>query len=180
VFTGRFAHAVESQSYADYKAVTAWLRDDSAAPDLTADVASVITEIRKASRTSALAKAFYNLVVLNGATDFINGQSVKLDDCEVDHIFPASKFPTAAKNIFGLSVIHKDTNRKKGDKLPAEFLKLCLDSHGGDMTSLASTLKAHFITADAIKAMEENNLDAFLAAREAALHEALSTRLLRR
>ncbi len=180
VFTGRYARSVETHSYADYKAVAAWFGNDSAVPYMTADIASVITDIRKASRTSALAKAFYNLVVLNGATDFINGQSVKLEDCEVDHVFPVSKFPAAAKNIFGLSVIHKDTNRKKSDKLPAEFLQVCLDSHGGDKMSLALTFKAHFITADGIKAMEENNLDAFLAAREAALRDALSTRLLRR
>jgi hypothetical protein len=51
---------------------------------------------------------------------------------------------------------------------------------GATKTSLASTLNAHFITADGTKAMEENNLDAFLAAREAALRDALSTRLLKR
>jgi hypothetical protein len=121
VFTGRYAHSVESQSYADVKAVGAWLRNDEAKPDLAADVSSVIAEMRKASRTSALGKAFYNLIVLNGATDFFNGQSVKLDDCEVDHVFPASKYPAGAKNIFSLSVIHKDTNRKKSDKLPSDF-----------------------------------------------------------
>lgn len=180
VFTGRYAHAVESQSYADHKAVVAWLGDDLAVPDLRADVANVIAEIQKASRTSALAKAVYNLVVLNGATDFINGQPVKLEECEVDHIFPASKFPAAAKNIFGLSVIHKDTNRKKSDMLPADLVKLCLDSHGGNRASLASTLSAHFIAPEGIKAMEENNLDAFLAARASALQVALSTRILTR
>jgi hypothetical protein len=178
VFTGRYGHTVESQSFADYKAVSAWLKDDPAVPDLSADIPSVITEMRKASRTSALAKAFYNLIILNGAADFVNGQPVKLEDCEVDHVFPASKFQAGAKNVFSLSVIHKDTNRKKSDKLPAEFLQICLDAHGGDRAALAGTLKAHFITADGIKAMEENNLDRFVASREKALQEALSARLL--
>lgn len=180
VFTGRYAHAVESQSFADFKAVAGWLRNDESKPDLAADVGNVTSEIRKASRTSALAKAFYNMIILNGATDLINGQSVKLDDCEVDHVFAASKYPAGAKNVFNLSVIHKDTNRKKSDKLPADFLQTCLDSHGGSRSSLEATLRAHFISADCIKAMEANNLDAFLAAREAALQAALGERLLTR
>lgn len=180
VFTGRYGHAVESQSFADYKAVSAWLRDDSAVPDFGADVSSVIAEMRKASRTSALAKAFYNLIILNGASDFVNGQPVRLEDCEVDHVFPASKFQAGAKNIFSLSVIHKDTNRKKSDKLPAEFLQACLAAHSGDRSSLGASLGAHFISDDGVKAMEENNLDKFLAAREKALAEELSVRLLTR
>lgn len=180
VFTGRYAHAVESQSFADVKAVGAWLRHDDARPDLAADVTAIMGEMRKASRTSALAKAFYNLIVLNGATDFVNGQSVKLEDCEVDHVFPQSKYPAGAKNIFGLSVIHKDTNRKKTDKLPAEFLQTCLDSHGGDQQSLSATMKAHFISDDGIKAMGDNDLNAFIAARQRALQDALSTRVLTR
>lgn len=180
VFTGRYVHAVESQSYADFKAVAAWLRNDEAKPDLAADIGSVISEARKASRTSALAKAFYNLIILNGATDFINGQPVKLEECEVDHVFPASKYPAGAKSIFNLSVIHKDTNRKKSDKSPVEFLEACLESHGGNSPSLATTLRAHFITSDGINALETNNLDAFLAAREAALQAALAERVLTR
>ncbi len=173
-------HAVESQSFADLKAVAAWLRNDEAKLELAADVSSVIAEIRKASRTSALAKGFYNLIILNGATDFLNGQPVKLEECEVDHIFSASKYPAGTKNVFNLSVIHKDTNRKKSDKLPAEFLQNCLQSHGGDRTLLASTLRAHFISEDGIKAMEGNDLDAFLVARETALQTALAERLLTR
>jgi hypothetical protein len=180
VFTGRYAHAVESQSYADVKSVAAWLRNDESKPALAVDVGNTISEIRKASRTSALAKAFYNLIILNGATDFLNGQPVKLEDCEVDHVFPASRYPAGAKNIFNLSVIHKDTNRKKGDRLPADFLQSCLESHGGNRPSLESTFRAHFIGADGMKAMEANNLDLFLAAREAALQAALAERLVTR
>jgi hypothetical protein len=180
VFAGRYAHAVESQSYSDFKAVSAWLKNDDNKPDIAADVSSVISEMRKASRTSALAKAFYNFIILNGASDFLNGQLVKLDECEVDHVFPGSKYPAGAKNIFGLSVIHKDTNRKKADKSPAEFLHVCLEAHSGDKAALAATLKAHFISAEGIRAMEGNNLEAFVVAREAAFQEALARRLLTR
>lgn len=76
--------------------------------------------------------------------------------------------------------IHKDTNRKKGDRLPADFLQSCLESHGGNRSSLESTLRAHFIGTDGIKAMQANNLDQFLTARETSLQAALAERLLSR
>ena len=180
VFSGRYAHAVESQSYSDYKSVVTWLKNDDAVPDLTVDVANVVNEIRKASRTSALAKAFYNLIILNGSTDFITGQPVRMEDCEVDHLFPASKYTAGAKNIFNLSVIHKDTNRKKSDKLPSDFVRVCLDSHGGDQASLAATMDAHFVSLEGLKAMEANNLDDFTAAREAAFRTAIARRVMTR
>jgi hypothetical protein len=180
VFTGRYSHAVETQAYSDFKAIVAWLKDDAAKPDLTADVSNVISEMRKASRTSALAKAFYNLLILNGCRDFLTGQPVKLEDCEVDHTFPTAKYADAAKNIFDLSVIHKDTNRKKTGKLPSDFLKMCLESHGGNKSSLLATLASHFISDDGVKAMEENNLDAFLTARETAFQKILEGRILKR
>jgi hypothetical protein len=180
VFSGRYSHAVESQAYADYKAILTWLDDDDAKLDLAADVNNVVSEMRTASRTSALAKAFYNLLILNGLKDFVTGQPVKLEDCEVDHVFPAAKYPDGAKNIFNLSIIHKDTNRQKSGKLPSEFLKICLDSHAGDKASLLATFQSHFVPAEGVKAMEENNLDAFLAARAIAFQKVLETKVLTR
>jgi hypothetical protein len=180
VLTGRYARSSETQAYADFKAMVSWLDDDEAKIDIAADVSNVISEMRKASRTSALAKAFYNLLILNGSKDFITGQPVKLEDCEVDHVFPVSKYPSSAKNIFGLSVIHKETNRKKSGKLPSEFLKTCLESHGGDKSSLLATLRSHFISSDGFEAMEQNDLDAFLAAREAAFQKAVEGKVLKR
>ncbi len=178
VFTGRYAGAVDTQSYVDYKALVAWMKDDAAKIDMSADLSSVIAEMRRASRTSALAKAFYNLLILSGSADFITGQPVKLEECEVDHVFPASKFPDGAKNVFNLAVISKDTNRRKSDKLPADFIKTCLESHGGSEPALAATLRSHCISADGLKAIQESNLNAFLSAREAAFRETLSARIL--
>jgi hypothetical protein len=177
VFTGRYAGAVDTQSYVDYKALVAWMKDDTKI-DMSADIQSVIAEMRRASRTSALAKAFYNLLVLNGSADFFTGQPVKLEECEVDHVFPASKFPDGAKNIFNLAVISKETNRRKSDKLPSDFVKTCLESHGGSESALAATLGSHCISADGLKAMQESNLTGFLSAREAAFRETLCTRIL--
>ena len=68
----------------------------------------------------------------------------------MDHVFPSSKYPDGAKNIFNLSITHKDTNRKKSGKLPSEFLKICLESHGGDKSSLLATLRSHCISPDGL------------------------------
>lgn len=180
VFTGRYAHSAETQAYADVKAVVAWFDNDAARPDIGGEASAVIQDMRKASRTSALAKAFYNLLILAGSRDFQTGQVVTLEHCEVDHVFPKSKFPSGEDKIFNLSIIRQKTNRDKRDKMPSEFAKLCLDSHAGDKESLLSTLKSHFISPEALKAIEENNFDAFLAAREAAFHAVLERKLLKR
>ena len=180
VFAGRYAHSTESQSFADYKLVVGWL-ENGGKPDLACDVNNVISDMRKASRTSALAKAFYDLSILNGSKDFFTGQEVKLDECQVDHVFPASKYPNGDKNIFNFAVIHKETNnRRKHAELPSEFIKSCLGSHGGDKAKLQATLRTHFISPEALKAMEENNLNNFTAARERCFQEALETRVLKR
>jgi len=180
VFTGRYAHSVDTQSYAGFRALVAWLKDDGAKIDMSTDLSNVIAEMKRASRTSALAKAYFNVLILNGSADFITGQPVKLEECEVDHVFPAAKFPDGAKNVFNLAVISKETNRRKSDKLPADFVKMCLDSHSGAESALSATLLSHCISPDGLKAMQENNVDAFLAAREAAFREALGGRVLQR
>ncbi len=150
VFTGRYAHSAESQAYADVKAVVAWFDNDAAKPDIGGEANAVIQEMRKASRTSALAKAFYNFLILAGSRDFHTGQGVTLEDCEVDHVFPKSKFPNGEDKIFNLAIIRQKTNRDKRDKMPSEFAKLCLDSHSGDMEALLSTMKTHFISPEAL------------------------------
>jgi hypothetical protein len=100
VFTGRYAHSAETQAYADVKAVVSWFDNDAAKLDIGGDASNVVQEMRKASRTSALGKAFYNLLILAGSRDFMTGQGVTLEDCEVDHVFPKSKFPNAEEKIF--------------------------------------------------------------------------------
>jgi hypothetical protein len=180
VFTGRYAHSVDTQSSADFKALVGWLQDDVAKIDMSADLSNIIAEMKRASRSSALAKAYYNVLILNGSADFITGQPVKLEECEVDHVFPTAKYPDGAKNVFNLAVISKDTNRRKSDKSPADFVKLCLDSHSGTESDLCKTLLSHCIPPDGLRAMQENNLNAFLAARETTFKDALGGRVLQR
>ena len=69
------------------------------------------------------------------------------------------------ERIFNLTLLDKSTNQKKKDKLPSEFIRECLESHGNDEAKLMSTFESHFISQKAIEAMKANNLDDFIQAR---------------
>ena len=179
VFMQRYTHAVETQSFSDFNEMVKWLGNDASPMSVSCDVDNVVIEMEKAAGRSALAKAFVNLLILNGPRDFLSGQDVRAEACQVDHIFPISRFQNAARNVFNLTLITGETNRKKSDQLPAEFVKACLDSHGAE-GSLVTTLRTHFISADAVQAMKDNNLSAFCLARKRTFIEGLRSRVLQR
>jgi len=118
----------------------------------------------KAARSSALAKGFYNLLILNHCKDLATGQEIKLSECQVDHLFPSSKFK-GADCVFNLTILDNNTNQSKKDKLTSEFLSECLDSHGGNADKLARTLQSHFISGEATNALKANNMNDFIQAR---------------
>lgn len=164
VFTQKYNHAVDSKSFSDVRSIRDWMNNDESKPDLSINHDHVRNEMLKAARTSALAKGFYNFLILNNSKDLLTGQEVKLSECHVDHLFPSSKY-RGADCIFNLTLLDKSTNQKKKDKLPSEFIRECLESHGNDEAKLMSTFESHFISQKAIEAMKANNLDDFIQAR---------------
>ncbi|HHT9109328.1 MAG TPA: GmrSD restriction endonuclease domain-containing protein [Candidatus Wunengus sp. YC64] len=164
VFTQRYNHAVDSKSFSDMRSIRDWINNDETKPDLSITHEHVKNEMLKAARTSALAKGFYNFLILNSSKDLLTGQDVKISECHVDHLFPSSKY-RGADCIFNLTLLDKTTNQKKKDKVPSEFISDCLESHGNDEAKLLSTLESHFISRKALDAMRTNNLDGFIQAR---------------
>lgn len=164
VFTQKYSHATDSKSFSDVRAVKNWFENGSSKPDWTFNTEYVKGEMQKASRSSALAKGFYNCLILNGCKDLLTGQKIEQSECNVDHIFPSSKFK-GADCIFNLTIVDKGTNQKKKDKSPSEFINDALASHGNDRQRLLLTLEPHFISDKGLKAMEANNMDAFIRER---------------
>jgi len=177
VFSQKYSHAVDTNSFSDVKAMRNWFANPPEKPDLTLNFDYVKDEMMKAARSSALGKAFYNQLILNNPMDLLTGQPITISECQIDHIFPSSRFGSVADNIFNLTLLDKHTNQKKKDKLPAEFLKDCLWAHGDDRNSLMRTLESHFISEKALKAMENNDIDGFIKARAERFIEILKERL---
>lgn len=177
VFSQKYSHAVDTKSFSDVKAMRDWFANPPEKPDLTLNFDYVKDEMMKAARSSALGKAFYNQLILNNPMDLLTGQPITISECQIDHIFPSSRFGSVADNIFNLTLLDKHTNQKKKDKLPAEFLKDCLSAHGDDRNSLMRTLESHFISEEAFKAMENNDIDRFIEARAERFIEILKEKL---
>ena len=103
-----------------------------------------------------------------------------MSQCDDDHIFPRSQFKRhpGIDSILNRTLITRESNRirtEKSDKKPSEYLPLFLAKHGGNDTKLRETLASHFITEQAIQAMQVDDLDGFLKAREAEFVHQLRT-----
>jgi len=178
VFSQKYTHGVDSRAYNDVKIMQNWFNNPQEKPVLIPNFDYVKSEMLKAARSSALGKGFYNQLILNNPKDLLTGQPITLSECHVDHIFPSSRFGRAADNIFNLTLIDKNTNQRKKDKLPADFLNDCLASHGNDSNNLIRTLESHFISAKALEALKVNNLDGFIQARAESFIEILKGKLI--
>lgn len=165
VFSQKYTHGVEAKSYNDVRIIRDWFMNATSKPDFTCNFEHIRTEMLKSARSSALGKGFYNLLILNNCRDLLTGQEIKLSECHVDHIFPSSRFGRAADSIFNLTLLDRNTNQKKKDKLPDEFITECLESHGNDDNKLMKTLESHFISTKSLEAIRSNNLDAFIQSR---------------
>ena len=177
VFSQKYTHGVDTKSFNNVKVMQNWFTNPQEKPDLTPNFDYVKSEILKGARSSALGKGFYNQLILNNPKDLLTGQPITISECQVDHIFPSSRFGKTADNIFNLTLLDKNTNQKKKDKLPADFLNDCLESHGNDENSLIRTLESHFISTKALEALKQNNLDGFIQARAESFIEILKRKL---
>lgn len=173
VFSQRYVHAVDTQTFDDIREMSEWF-DNNSTFEVTFSIETIIQEFQKAARSSALAKGFYNQLVLNQPRDLLTGQYLTIEDCQIDHIFPKSKYSEGKDDILNLTIIHRITNQKKGDKLPSEFLNDCLDSHSDDYDKLKQTFASHLISEKGLEAMKDNNLGKFVEARKESFIEKLN------
>ena len=177
VLSQKYTHGVDSKSFSDVRELENWFINPVEKPNFMPNFEHIRSEMLKAARLSALGKAFYNQLSLNDCRDLLTGQTLAITDCQIDHIFPTSRFGKVADNIFNLTLLDKSTNQKKKDKLPADFIEECLQSHGNDINKLMETLKTHFISEKAYEAIKANNLDAFIQARADSFIDVLRQKL---
>lgn len=176
VFTQKYSHGTDAKLFSDVRSLSDWFDNYDSKPDLTCNFDHIKSEMLKAARSSALAKGFYNILILNHCQDLLTGQEIKLSECHVDHLFPSSKFK-GSDRIFNLTILDKNTNQRKKDKLPSEFINECLESHGNDEDNLMKTIESHFISQKALDAIKVNNIDDFVQARADSFISTLRTKI---
>ncbi|MDE2716782.1 MAG: DUF262 domain-containing protein [Chloroflexota bacterium] len=177
VFTNRYSGAVESTSARDYQDVKAWFTDDDAEPGLVVDFRRSFRDLdlaREVRRGTSVYNGIFNLLVLNGARDFVTGNVPLPGDLDDHHIVPKSKgskyaLSTPIDTILNRSPLTSETNREIiRDRLPNEYLPELIAKN--DKDQVLSILESHFISDRAFEILMRdpftpNDFEEFVAER---------------
>lgn len=135
--------------------------------------------LRDVARVNSIYRGVMNLIAINGARDFATNDGIPFHELEDHHIFPAA-FLRDKLNIKGAQVntilnrtlIKDSTNRKISRKAPSDYLQSVLPHDHKE-----SILRSHLIGAEAQAAMEWDDYETFLVAREKDILQHLRTYL---
>ncbi len=174
MFSERYSGSPENTSLEDLKELINSVKDMKI-PELVNKAIIYIKELdmRKVySSSSAIYKGVINLIVLNGAKDFLYGDSIAFYKLEDHHIFPQNylrkKFGLKDKEeintILNRTLISRETNNHIKDKAPSEYLQET-EKNG----NLQLILEPHFIPQECREHMRNNSYDEFLNCREQAI-----------
>ena len=191
VFMNRYSGSVESTSARDYLDMKAWIEDDQAEPSLIREFQSRFRGLdlrRETKRGSSVYNGIFNLLIIQGARDWITGNVPQHDDLDDHHIVPAS---WGAKNLTG-NLVHTilnrtplsaDTNRNViGDKLPNQYLPKWIAKNGEN--TVRGILESHFISPTAFDILlrdpfTADDYEAFISERQRTLQQAIESLLIK-
>lgn len=167
VLSGRYDKNIFTRTYEDIRDIEKWIKEENNLPQWLQQFTNHDLNFDSVDDPrSSLYRGIINLIVCQGAKDFLTGQPAKLSECQDDHIFPKSRYKEDQTNsILNRTLIWEKTNLVKRNKQPSEFFSECLRKHGDDETKLIETLGTHFISPDAYVAIKQDNFDGFLAER---------------
>lgn len=181
VFSERYDSAIDTKSSDDIKDVLKWIQGGQPPTWMKAFSAQNI-DLTVDDQRSAIYRGVMCLVALRGARDFCSGQKAALHECDDDHIFPHSKYKNhdAVNSIANRTLISPESNREiKRAKRPPEYLPIFLKKHGDDEARLRKTLRSHFISDDALAAMQvgkDGIFEDFILARQKEIIKELQQR----
>ena len=156
VFTNRYSGAVESTAAQDYREIKAWFLDDAAEPGLISEFQRDIGNLpirRETRRGTSVYNGIFNLLVLNGARDWISGNAPQHGDLDDHHIVPKSlggeyALSTPIDTILNRTPLTSETNREVvRDRLPNEYLPELIATNGRDQ--VLRIMESHFISSRA-------------------------------
>ena len=191
VFNNRYSGSVESTSARDFLDLKAWFDDDTAEPALIAELAQRFRTLdlrKETKRGSSVYNGVFNLLVLQGARDWMTGDVPQHGDLDDHHIVPDS---WGKKNIAGGlsgSILNRtplsaETNRHViKARLPNEYLPELI-KQSGDAT-VRAILESHFISPVAFDVLLRmpfgvDDFEAFIAERQRTIQDAIENLLIK-
>lgn len=191
VFTSRYSGSVESTAARDFQDVRRWIDDDGDEPALIAEFKHHFRnlELRKETRRgSSIYNGIFNLLVLQGARDWMKGTVPVAGDLDDHHIVPRA---WAKKHVgpLGDSILNRtpltaETNRHViSDRLPNEYLPELIANNGEQQ--VRDILASHFVSDKAFDILMRNpftveDFEAFISERQRTIQEAIETLLIKR
>jgi len=191
VFMNRYSGSVESTTARDFIDVKGWLTDDDAEPALIREFRSNFHSIdlrKETKKGSSVYNGIFNLLVLQGARDWMTGNIPQHGDLDDHHIVPSSQAVKALKNINVDTILNRtpltaETNRNViNNQLPNKYLpKLMKNSSESQIRTL---LETHFISTIALSILLRDpfgpdDYDAFIAERQRTIFEAIENLLIK-
>lgn len=163
IFTNRYSGAVESTSARDYTDIKAWFVDNSFEPALVSEFRNRVADLdfrRETRRGTSVYSGIFNLLVLNGARDWISGTIPRHGDLDDHHIVPKSLgdiygLKTSIDSILNRTPLTSETNREIiRDRLPNEYFPELVATNDED--EVLRILQSHLISRRAFKILMKN------------------------
>lgn len=191
VFTNRYSGSVESTSARDFLDVKEWIKDDALEPGLIQEFKSRFKnlELRKETRRgTSVYNGIFNLLVLQGARDWMTGNVPQHGDLDDHHIVPASwgsehLSGDTVHTILNRTPLTAETNRHViNDKLPNDYLPQMIESNGE--SAVRAILESHFISPAAQSILlrdpfTPDDFEEFIAERQRTFQEAIDYLLIK-
>jgi hypothetical protein len=153
VFTNRYSGSVESTSARDFLALKNWFDSDDQIPELMEEFNDRFISLdfhRETRRGSSNYNGVFNLIIMEGAKDWISGKIPHYEDIDDHHIIPkawaSENYPSNnIDSILNRTPLSSETNRIViHDRLPNEYLPELKESYGKD--TLLAILGTHLIS----------------------------------
>lgn len=192
VFINRYSGSVESTSARDFLDVKAWMKNDDARPALLQEFKDRFRSLdlrKETKKGTSVYNGIFNLLVLQGARDWMTGNVPQHGDLDDHHIVPASwegtkhLKDTSIHTILNRTPLTADTNRNViSDRLPNQYLPaLIANSSEGQVRAI---LESHFISPMAQDILLRDpfgpdDYDAFISERQRTIFEAIETLLIK-
>jgi hypothetical protein len=191
VFTNRYSGAVESTSARDYLGVKAWMLDENAKPAMLQEFHDRFRYLdlkKETKRGSSIYNGIFNLLIVQGARDWMSGTVAMHGDLDDHHIVPVSRATGPLKDIAVHTILNRtpltsETNRHViRDRLPNEYLPDLIQKNGEQ--HVRNILEAHLITPAALNILLRDpfgpaDYEAFLTERQRTILDAIENLLIK-
>ena len=164
IFMNRYSSSVESTSTKDFIDLKKWFLDDSQIIDCVQEFRGAYMDLdlhRERASGSAIYKAIFNLIVLNGARDLETFELPNFEDLDDHHIVPKSwgkkvGISNEINSILNRMPLSGNTNRVIiRDSLPNVYLKRIFENN--EESKVREVLKSHLISDAAVEILLREN-----------------------